>query len=58
MNEDGLLIMEVGASAFLLERRYPDLPVTWVDLERGGMGVGVFEAEDLAAWADARKMEN
>lgn len=58
LNEDGLLIMEVGASAFLLERRYPDLPVTWVDLERGGMGVGVFEAEDLAAWADARKMEN
>lgn len=54
--EDGLLIMEVGGSAFALEQRYPDLPVTWVDLERGGMGVGVFEAEDLAAWVDAQKV--
>lgn len=52
--EDGLLVMEVGASAFLLEDRYPDLPVSWVELERGGVGVGVFEAEDLAAWAAAQ----
>ncbi|MES1935573.1 N5-glutamine S-adenosyl-L-methionine-dependent methyltransferase [Salinisphaera hydrothermalis C27AD] len=52
--EDGLLIMEVGASAFLLEARYPDLPVTWIDLERGGMGVGALEAEDLAAWVEAQ----
>ncbi|HET7315296.1 50S ribosomal protein L3 N(5)-glutamine methyltransferase [Salinisphaera sp.] len=54
--EDGLLIMEVGASAFDLEQRYPDLPVTWIDLERGGMGVGAIEAEDLAAWVDAQKV--
>lgn len=48
--DDGLLIIEVGASAFTLEQRYPDLPVTWIDLERGGMGVGALEAEDLTAW--------
>lgn len=48
--EDGLLIMEVGASAFTLEERYPDLPITWIDLEHGGMGVGAIEAEELAAW--------
>lgn len=58
LNEDGLLVMEVGASAFLLEQRYPDLPVTWVDLERGGMGVGVIEAEDLSAWAETQYMED
>ncbi len=48
--------MEVGASAFLLEQRYPDLPVTWIDLERGGMGVGAIEAEDLAAWVEAQQV--
>lgn len=53
--EDGLLIIEVGASAYLLEAKYPDLPVTWIELERGGMGVGALEAEDLAAWVDAQR---
>lgn len=50
--EDGMLVLEVGYSAFALEQRYPDLPVTWVELAHGGFGVGVFEAEDLAAWVE------
>lgn len=54
--EDGLLVLEVGYSAFLLEQQYPDLPITWVDLERGGLGVGVIEAEDLAAWVEAQQV--
>ncbi len=52
--EDGLLILEVGYSAFALEAAYPDLPITWVDLERGGLGVGVLEADDLGAWVAAQ----
>ncbi|MDA3921961.1 MAG: 50S ribosomal protein L3 N(5)-glutamine methyltransferase [Salinisphaera sp.] len=52
--EDGLLVLEVGYSAFLLEAQYPDLPITWVDLERGGLGVGVIEAEELAAWVETQ----
>lgn len=48
--DDGLLILEVGARAFDLEAVHPDLPITWVELQNGGMGVGVLEAEDLAAW--------
>ena len=55
--EDGLLVLEVGYSAFALEQRHPDLPITWVDLERGGLGVGVLEAEDLAAWVAAQQQE-
>lgn len=58
MAEDGLLVLEVGYSAFALEQTYPDLPITWVDLERGGLGVGVLEAEDLGAWVDAQKVES
>lgn len=53
LTDDGLLVMEVGNTAFALEERWPDLPITWVDLERGGIGVGVIEAEDLAAWREA-----
>lgn len=47
---DGLLVLELGNTAFALEARWPGLPVTWVDLEHGGIGVGVIEAEDLTAW--------
>lgn len=54
--EEGLLVLEVGYSAFLLEAQYPDLPITWVDLERGGLGVGVIEAEELAAWVESQSL--
>ncbi|MBS62845.1 50S ribosomal protein L3 N(5)-glutamine methyltransferase [Salinisphaera sp.] len=54
LSEDGLLVLEVGYSAFALEQTYPDLPITWVELERGGLGVGVLEAQDLDAWVDAQ----
>lgn len=49
--DDGLLVIEVGFTAFALEAACPELPVTWIALERGGLGVGVLEAGDLAAWA-------
>lgn len=54
LTDDGLLVLEVGYSAFALEQMYPDLPVTWVELKRGGLGVGVLEAEDLVAWVVAQ----
>jgi len=50
LTDEGLLVIEVGYTAFALERMLPDLPVTWVELARGGFGVGVLEAEDLDAW--------
>lgn len=53
LTEEGLLVLEVGNTMFALEERWPDLPVTWVDLERGGIGIGVLEAEDLEAWLAA-----
>lgn len=55
LGEDGLLILEVGYSAFALEQVYPDLPITWIELERGGFGVGALEAEELRAWVDAQR---
>ncbi len=57
LSDDGLLVLEVGYSAFALEAQYPDLPMTWIELERGGLGVGIIEADDLSAWVAAQQVE-
>ncbi|MDT0616935.1 50S ribosomal protein L3 N(5)-glutamine methyltransferase [Salinisphaera sp. P385] len=46
----GLFVLEVGHTCFALEQRWPEMPIEWVELERGGLGVGVLEADDLDAW--------
>lgn len=43
----GLLVCEVGGSVEEFESRWPYLPVTWVEFERGGDGVFVITREDL-----------
>lgn len=47
LNPGGLLVMEVGASDTALQAAYPGLPLTWVELERGGEGVFLISAEEL-----------
>lgn len=43
----GLLVCEVGGSVEEFEARWPLLPVTWVEFERGGDGVFAMTREDL-----------
>ncbi|MDD3762195.1 MAG: 50S ribosomal protein L3 N(5)-glutamine methyltransferase [Nevskiales bacterium] len=45
----GLLICEVGAFVEEFEVRWPQLPVTWLDFERGGDGVFLISREDLVS---------
>lgn len=45
----GLLVCEVGGSVEEFEARWPRLPVTWVEFERGGDGVFVIKREELSA---------
>ncbi|MBA4501907.1 50S ribosomal protein L3 N(5)-glutamine methyltransferase [Marinobacterium marinum] len=47
--EDGLLVVEVGNSEVHLMSSLPELPLVWVELERGGNGVFVITAADLRA---------
>jgi ribosomal protein L3 glutamine methyltransferase len=49
----GLLVVEVGNSGEALEEAYPEFPFTWLEFERGGVGVFVMRAGELAAWKRA-----
>lgn len=49
---DGILVVEVGNSAALMEQRYPDIPFVWLDFARGGEGVFLLGAQDLAKYAE------
>jgi ribosomal protein L3 glutamine methyltransferase len=47
---DGVLIVEVGNSAQLLQDSYPEIPFIWLDFARGGEGVFLLGAQDLAQY--------
>lgn len=46
LDEQGLLVLEVGNSQWVLQGEYPGVPFVWPDLEKGGHGVLVLSAED------------
>lgn len=48
--ENGLLVVEVGNSQEELKKYYPNVPFIWLDFERGGEGIFVISAEDLAKY--------
>lgn len=47
LTENGLLVCEVGGSVEEFEKRWPDLPVTWAEFERGGDGVFIITRQEL-----------
>ena len=53
LNEDGLLILEVGNSADRLQRRVGDVPLLWLEFEFGGAGVMAITAAELGQYRGA-----
>lgn len=49
LTDDGILVVEVGEAAPMVEQAFPDLAFTWLDFERGGDGVFLLHRSQLTA---------
>lgn len=47
LNDDGVLVMELGASREAFEQAFPELQVIWLEFERGGENVFLCKKEAL-----------
>lgn len=47
LTDDGILVVEVGASADVPRKRCPQVPFLWLEFERGGEGVFLLAAREL-----------
>lgn len=52
LQEDGLLIMEVGHSHHELSARLPKVPFMWLEFDQGGEGVFVLSRSELLKYRD------
>ena len=50
MTDDAWLVVEVGNTEEAVAQRWPDLPLVWLEFERGGHGVFIIDALNLRSW--------
>ncbi|RBP84764.1 50S ribosomal protein L3 N(5)-glutamine methyltransferase [Marinomonas rhizomae] len=55
LQDDGILVYEVGNTETALQATYPNIPFMWVELEQGGNGVFVLTKEQLSELLQEQK---
>lgn len=53
LTAEGVLLVEVGNAAALLEAHVPEVPFAWLEFERGGSGVFLLRREQLLDYHDS-----
>ncbi len=53
LNEEGVLIVEVGNSCVALDDAFPTVPFMWLEFDRGGHGVFAMSREQLLEYAES-----
>ncbi|NLQ16414.1 50S ribosomal protein L3 N(5)-glutamine methyltransferase [Marinomonas sp. M1K-6] len=55
LQDDGILVYEVGNTEIALQAAYPNIPFMWVELEQGGNGVFILTKDQLSELLQEQK---